>query len=72
VVTHLAQVAAYANNHLQVLKTSGEEFTATDVRSLDEESRVAELTRMLSGLPDSDSGRAHAAELLQKAKAEFA
>lgn len=72
VVTHLAQVAAYANNHLQVLKTSGDEFTATDVRSLDEQSRVAELARMLSGLPDSDSGRAHAAELLQKAKAEFA
>lgn len=72
VVTHLAQVAAYANNHLQVLKTSGAEFTATDVVRLTDENRVNELARMLSGLPESDSGRTHAAELLQKAKAEFA
>lgn len=72
VVTHLAQVAAYANNHLRVLKTSEAEFTATDVVQLNNEDRVNELARMLSGLPESESGRTHAAELLDKAKAEFA
>lgn len=72
VVTHLAQVAAFANQHLRVLKTSSEEFTATDVVSLNHDERVNELARMLSGLPESDSGRAHAAELLEKATSEFA
>ena len=72
VVTHLAQVAAYANQHLRVLKTSSAEFTATDVVALCHEERVDELARMLSGLPESESGRTHAGELLQKATAEFA
>lgn len=72
VVTHLAQVAAYANQHLRVLKNSTDEFTATDVVALATEERVNELARMLSGMPESDSGRTHAAELLQKAHAEFA
>lgn len=72
VVTHLAQVAAFANQHLRVLKNSTEEFTATDVVALSTLDRVNELARMLSGMPESDSGRAHAAELLEKAHAEFA
>lgn len=72
VVTHLAQVAAYANQHLRVLKNSTDEFTATDVVALNNEDRVNELARMLSGMPESDSGRTHAAELLAKAHAEFA
>jgi len=72
VVTHLAQVAAYANQHLRVLKTSSDEFTATDVVALNLDDRVNELARMLSGMPESDSGRAHAAELLEKATKEFA
>lgn len=72
VVTHLAQVAAYANQHLRVLKTSSDEFTATDVVNLNLEDRVNELARMLSGLPESESGRTHAAELLEKATQEFA
>lgn len=72
VVTHLAQVAAYANQHLRVLKNSTDEFTATDVVSLDREDRVNELARMLSGMPESESGRQHAAELLDKARTEFA
>lgn len=67
VVTHLAQVAAFANHHLRVLKSTSDNFTSTDVRELDSEARITELTRMLSGLEDSDSGRAHAAELLQLA-----
>ena len=72
VVTHLAQVAAFANQHLRVLKNSTDEFTATDVVALNAEDRVNELARMLSGMPESDSGRTHAAELLEKAHAEFA
>jgi DNA repair protein RecN (Recombination protein N) len=72
VVTHLAQVAAFANQHLRVLKNSTDEFTATDVVALNKEDRVNELARMLSGMPESDSGRTHAAELLEKAHAEFA
>lgn len=71
VVTHLAQVAAYANAHLRVLKTSSTEFTATDVVALDDPERVEELARMLSGLSDSESGLAHAAELRERALAEF-
>ena len=72
VVTHLAQVAAFANQHLRVLKNSTDEFTATDVVALNQDDRVNELARMLSGMPESDSGRTHAAELLEKAHAEFA
>lgn len=72
VVTHLAQVAAYANAHLRVLKTSSTEFTATDVVSLNQSARIEELARMLSGLSDSKSGLAHAAELRERALAEFA
>lgn len=72
VVTHLAQVASFANSHLRVLKNSSEQFTATDVVSLNHEERINELARMLSGLPESESGRTHAAELLEKATAEFA
>lgn len=72
VVTHLAQVAAFANQHLRVLKNSTDEFTATDVVALDMQARVNELARMLSGMPESESGKTHAAELLEKAHAEFA
>ena len=66
VVTHLPQVAAYADTHL-VVETAGE---ASEVRRLDREQRVAELARMLAGLGESDTGRAHAAELLDAALAE--
>lgn len=72
VVTHLAQVAAFANQHLRVLKNSTDEFTATDVVALTTQERVNELARMLSGMPESESGKTHAAELLEKAHAEFA
>lgn len=68
VVTHLPQVAAYADTHL-VVETAG---TASEVRRLDDEQRVAELARMLAGLGESDTGRAHARELLDAAHAEGA
>lgn len=67
VVTHLPQVAAYADTHL-VVTAAGD--GASVVRRLDDEERVAELARMLAGLGDSDTGRAHARELLQAARSE--
>lgn len=68
VVTHLAQVAAFADNHLRVLKNQDQEFTATSVTRLSDVARVEELARMLSGLTDSELARGHAAELWQLAK----
>lgn len=68
VVTHLPQVAAYADNHLHVAKNVGDETVTSGVRELAGEDRVDELARMLAGMDDSASGRAHAAELLDKAR----
>ncbi|WP_006247449.1 DNA repair protein RecN [Mycolicibacterium tusciae] len=68
VVTHLPQVAAYADVHLVV--DSGGRGKASGVRRLDDDERVAELARMLAGLGESDSGRAHARELLEAARQE--
>ncbi len=65
VVTHLPQVAAYADVHL-VVEGGGRNGTS-EVRRLDDDGRVAELARMLAGLGESDSGRAHARELLSTA-----
>lgn len=70
VVTHLPQVAAYADTHLHVSKHVGDETVASGVDTLDEEQRVEELARMMAGLDDSDTGRAHAAELLERAQRE--
>jgi DNA repair protein RecN (Recombination protein N) len=69
VVTHLPQVAAFADRHIQVTKTSGDGFTSSDVRLLDDAGRVRELARMLAGQEDSATARAHAEELLQDARA---
>ncbi|BBZ67486.1 DNA repair protein RecN [Mycolicibacterium insubricum] len=68
VVTHLPQVAAYADTHLVVTAAGG---GASVVRSLDDDERVAELARMLAGLGDSDTARAHARELLDTARGEL-
>ena len=76
VVTHLPQVAAYADIHLVVdagLDGGGGSrgrAKSSGVRRLDDEDRVAELARMLAGLGESDSGRAHARDLLDAARAD--
>jgi len=67
VVTHLAQVAAFAGNHLTVVKGSDGSVTASSVRQLGGDERIAEMARLLSGLPDSESGLAHARELVEMA-----
>jgi DNA repair protein RecN (Recombination protein N) len=72
VVTHLPQVAAFADNHLMVAKSSDGSITSTSVIRLEHEARVRELSRMLAGLEDSEFGQAHAAELLAMAAEQAA
>jgi DNA repair protein RecN (Recombination protein N) len=68
VVTHLPQVAAYADVHL-VVAVGGRNGTS-EVRRVDGDERVVELARMLAGLGESDSARAHARELLASARTD--
>jgi DNA repair protein RecN (Recombination protein N) len=66
VVTHLAQVAAFANNHLRVVKDTDGHVTTSSVAVLAGEDRVAELARMLGGMADSQTALSHARELIEK------
>jgi len=70
VVTHLPQVAAFADRHLVVAKDTGGAVTTSGVRVVEDTERARELARMLAGLPDSDLGIAHAEELLAVAAQE--
>jgi DNA repair protein RecN (Recombination protein N) len=72
VVTHLPQVAAFADAHLVVEKADDGSVVSSGVTALDEPGRVRELSRMLAGLEESEFGRAHAGELLAAAAAERA
>ncbi len=72
VVTHLPQVAAFADTHLVVEKAEDGLVVSSGVTRLDDPGRVRELSRMLAGLEDSEFGRAHAGELLEAAAAERA
>ncbi|PVG80893.1 DNA repair protein RecN [Nocardioides gansuensis] len=69
VVTHLPQVAAYADRHVVVAKSSDGTVTTSGLTVLDETGRERELSRMLAGLEESDTALAHARELLQTAAA---
>ena len=69
VVTHLAQVAAFATNHLRVLKDSEGAVTASSVEQLTGEQRITEMARLLSGLEESENALAHARELIETARA---
>jgi DNA repair protein RecN (Recombination protein N) len=64
VVTHLPQVAAWADSHFVVTKDSDGSVSQSDVRKVDGEDRIEEIARMLAGLENSVSAREHAAELL--------
>jgi len=66
-VTHLPQVAALANQQMQVTKLSGEASTRTRIRTLNEEERVDELARMLGGVKITKQSRGHAREMMQLA-----
>jgi DNA repair protein RecN (Recombination protein N) len=70
VVTHLPQVAAFADTHLVLEKADDGSVISSGVTRLDQAGRAKELSRMLAGLEDSEFGRAHAEELLAAAAAE--
>ena len=70
VVTHLPQVAAFADTQLVVEKSGDGSVVHSGITRPDEAGRLRELSRMLAGLEDSEFGRAHAGELLAAAAAE--
>ncbi|SFQ73401.1 DNA repair protein RecN (Recombination protein N) [Amycolatopsis arida] len=70
VVTHLPQVAAFADRHLVVDKGTAEGVTRSGMRVLEQHERVQELARMLAGMAETETGRAHAEELLAAAEAD--
>jgi DNA repair protein RecN (Recombination protein N) len=72
VVTHLPQVAAFADTHLVVEKAGDGSVVRSGITKVDDTGRIRELSRMLAGLEDSEFGRAHAGELLAAAAAERA
>ena len=64
VVTHLAQVAAYADTHIGVTKTETGTGVSVEIAELDDDHRVIEISRMLSGSPESKNAQKHAVELI--------
>jgi len=64
VVTHLPQVAAFADKHLKVEKSATGNVTTSSVTELDPNARVTEIARMMAGIEDSASALEHARELL--------
>ena len=68
VVTHLPQVAAFADHHLVVEKAATGKITSTTVRVVEGEDRRREIARMLAGLEDSEAATTHAEDLLQLAR----
>jgi DNA repair protein RecN (Recombination protein N) len=67
VVTHLAQVAAYADRHFVVLKSDDGSVTTAGLRAVDGDDRLRELARMMGGHDDSAASVAHARDLLDRA-----
>jgi DNA repair protein RecN (Recombination protein N) len=70
VVTHLPQVAAFADRQLAIVKRENGSGVTADAADLDADQRVVELSRMLSGSPESATAQEHAAELLAVAARE--
>jgi DNA repair protein RecN (Recombination protein N) len=68
VVTHLAQVAAFADHHFVIAKSSDGHLTTSGVRRLSDDERAAELARMMGGEARSEKGVQHAVELLDRAR----
>ncbi|WP_374968838.1 DNA repair protein RecN [Terrabacter sp. BE26] len=66
VVTHLAQVAAFADRHLVVHKADDGRITSSSVSAVEGDARLRELSRMMGGDPDSEAGLAHAGDLLEQ------
>ena len=72
VVTHLPQVAAFADKHLVISRLDGDEFHKSAVSEVADSARATELSRMLAGLSDSEAGTKLAQELLELARKEQA
>jgi DNA repair protein RecN (Recombination protein N) len=70
VVTHLPQVAAFADHQVAITKGEEQGRTVAAAALLDDAGRVVELSRMLSGQPQSETARDHAQELLAAAARE--
>ncbi len=70
VVTHLPQVAAFADQHYVVSRDTSGQVRASDVRRVEDADRAAELARMMAGLEASDVALEHARELLEVAATE--
>ena len=66
--THLAQVAAFADHHFVIAKSSDGHLTTSGVRRLSDDERAAELARMMGGEARSEKGVQHAVELLERAR----
>jgi DNA repair protein RecN (Recombination protein N) len=66
-ITHLPQIAARAHRHILVTKGARAGVTTADVKALSDQDRIPEIARMLGGDPESETSRAHAAELLTAA-----
>lgn len=67
-VTHLPQVAAQAQHHLQVSKSSSDGMTRTRIKALAQQERVDEIARMLGGVKITEQSRAHALEMIELAQ----
>ncbi|MCR4338019.1 MAG: DNA repair protein RecN [Candidatus Omnitrophica bacterium] len=67
-ITHLPQIASFADRHLKVLKTTSAGKTFTQIQLLENEERVTELAQMMSGTKKSDISLSHAEEMLAKAQ----
>ena len=67
-VTHLAQIAIYANTHFKVIKNEGEDNVTSTIEELNESTRVGEIARMITGKEITEASIKHAAELLEGAR----
>ena len=67
-VTHLAQIAIYANNHFKVIKNEGEDNVTSTIEELNDKTRVSEIARMITGKEITEASVKHAEELLESAK----
>jgi len=69
VITHLAQVAAQGDHHLQVSKAANKSATRVDIKALTDAERVNEIARMIGGVEISKQTLAHAKDMLERASA---
>ena len=67
-ITHLAQIAIYANNHFKVTKNEGEDIVTSTIEELDDSMRVNEIARMITGKEITEASLKHAEELLESTK----